>query len=119
MLKKILVWTFLVLLVLVGTGWLLADWLTPRAVGEPSQTLPLHESQTALDRAIVPLLAAHPGQSGAAMLIDGLDAFHRRRRRHAAADNQVGIMSHYGFLLGVLSAPPKSASRPQRKAGSR
>ena len=66
------------LLLLVASGLLLGDWLTPRAVGEPSTALPPRAAQTALDRALEAQLAAHPGQSGAAYLVDGLEAFAAR-----------------------------------------
>ncbi|WP_313254651.1 phospholipase D family protein [Stenotrophomonas acidaminiphila] len=66
------------LLLLVASGLLLGDWLTPRAVGEPSTALPPRAGQTALDRALEPQLAAHPGRSGAAYLVDGLEAFAAR-----------------------------------------
>lgn len=67
-----------VLLLLVASGLLLGDHLTPRAVGEPSTALPPRAGQTPLDRALAPQLAAHPGRSGAAYLIDGLEAFAAR-----------------------------------------
>lgn len=65
----------LALIVLVISGLLLADHLTPRGNGAPSHSLPLQPSQTAIDREMLPHLAAHPGQTGAALLHDGLDAF--------------------------------------------
>jgi len=67
-----------VLLLLVASGLLLGDRLTPRAVGEPSTALPPRAGQTPLDRALAPQLAAHPGRSGAAYLVDGLEAFAAR-----------------------------------------
>ncbi len=66
------------LLLLVASGLLLGDWLTPRAVGPPSHALPPQTGQTPLDRQLEPLSAAHPGQSGAAYLVDGLEAFAAR-----------------------------------------
>ncbi len=66
------------LLLLVLSGLLLADHLTPSARGAASQVLPLQPAQTAIDRQLAPLLAAHPGQSGVAFLSDGLDAFAAR-----------------------------------------
>ena len=67
-----------VLLLLVASGLLLGDRLTPRAVGTPSTALPPRAGQTPLDRALEPQLAAHPGRSGAAYLVDGLEAFAAR-----------------------------------------
>ncbi len=66
------------LVLLVISGLLLGDRLTPRIIGAPSQALPLQPAQTVLDRALAPLLAQHPGQSGAAYLSDGLEAFAAR-----------------------------------------
>ena len=66
------------LLVLAGSGLLFNDCLAPRASGAPSHALPLQPAQTAIDRELVPILAAHPGQSGALLLADGLDAFAAR-----------------------------------------
>ena len=75
MIIKLLLWTLAIVLVLVASGWLLADWLQPRAVGVPSQALPAQPDQTDLDRAVAPLLLQHPGQSGAVLVNDGLTAF--------------------------------------------
>ena len=75
MFGKLLLWSLLTVLLLVLAGWWLADWLTPRAVGEPAHALPVSVDATALDRTIVPMLDEHPGQSGAMLLADGLDAF--------------------------------------------
>ncbi len=66
------------LLLLVLSGLLLADHLTPSARGPASKVLPLQPAQTAIDRQLAPLLAAHPNQSGVAFLSDGLDAFAAR-----------------------------------------
>lgn len=106
MIAKVFAWLLLVLIVLVGSGWLLADWLTPRAVGEPSAALPVREGETALDRAIEPLLAEHPGQNGAALLIDGFDAFAVRAATAAAAGRSLDLQYYIwrddvtGHLLG-------------------
>ncbi|MBP6862020.1 MAG: phospholipase D family protein [Neisseriaceae bacterium] len=44
--------------------------------GEPSEVLPIDEQAlTTLDKALRPLMAAHPDQSGLVMLQDNLDAF--------------------------------------------
>jgi putative cardiolipin synthase len=76
--KRILAWGLFSLAMLVASGLLLADRLMPPATGEASVSLPIVPGQTALDRELEPLLAAHPGQTGALMLYDGLDAFAAR-----------------------------------------
>ncbi len=91
MLKKILLWTVLTVVVLMAIGWWLADWLTPKAVGEPSQALPVSETATALDRVIAPMLAEHPGESGAVVLVDGLDAFAVRAATAAQAGRSLDL----------------------------
>lgn len=68
----------LVLAALVASGLLLGDYLTPHATGAPSQTLPLQPGQTEIDRELAPMLARHPGKTGALLLSDGLDAFAAR-----------------------------------------
>ncbi|MBN8736168.1 MAG: phospholipase D family protein [Xanthomonadales bacterium] len=73
-----LVAIILILLVLVVAGAILADRLAPKASGEPSRTLPIQPDATPLDRAVAPLLAAHPDLSGAVMLNDGPTAFASR-----------------------------------------
>lgn len=65
-------------LVLMISGLLLADRLTPKAEGASSLVLPLHEVQTRIDRELQPLLIEKPGQSGVAYLSDGLDAYAAR-----------------------------------------
>lgn len=67
-----------VLLVAVVIGVVLADRLMPKRVGAPAQALPVQPAATALDRAVVPLLDAHPGQTGAVLINDGLAAFAAR-----------------------------------------
>lgn len=66
------------LVLLVGSGLLLGDHLTPKAIGSPSHTLPLQPRQTVIDQQLAPLLAAHPGQTGAVYLSDGLEAYAAR-----------------------------------------
>src|SRR3546814_19378294 len=61
--QRILAWGLFTLVLLVLSGWLLADHLTPRAFGVPSHALPLQAAQTELDREIVPLVARHAGQT--------------------------------------------------------
>jgi len=76
--KCILGWGLFSLAVLVGSGILLADHLMPPATGAPSHALAIAEGQTALDSELAPLLARHPGKTGAIMIPDGLDAFAAR-----------------------------------------
>ena len=76
--KRILVWGLFSLVVMVGSGILLADHLMPSATGAPGHVLPIVPGQTALDRELEPLLANRPGQTGAIMINDGLDAFAAR-----------------------------------------
>ena len=76
--KRLLGWGLFSLAVLVGSGVLLADRLMPPATGAPSHALPIAEGQTALDEELAPLLARHPGKTGAIMIPDGIDAFAAR-----------------------------------------
>ncbi|WP_027080201.1 phospholipase D family protein [Luteimonas mephitis] len=76
--QRIFAWGLFALVLMLLSGWLLADYLTPRAVGAHSETLPLQPAQTALDREIVPLVAKHGGKTGIILLPDGLDAFAAR-----------------------------------------
>jgi putative cardiolipin synthase len=66
------------LVLLVISGLLLGDRLTPKAVGAPSSALPVQPAQTLLDRQLQPLLDAHPGKSGTVFLSDGLEAYAAR-----------------------------------------
>lgn len=68
-------WGLLLLLVFAGSSLLIVDHLMPQATGTPSHTLALQPAQTEIDRELAPLLAAHPGKTGALLLADGLDAF--------------------------------------------
>jgi len=76
--KRLLGWGLFSLAVLVGSGIVLADHLMPPATGAPSHALPAREGQTALDIELAPLLARHPGQTGAIMIPDGIEAFAAR-----------------------------------------
>lgn len=71
-------WGLFSLATLAGSGLLLTDHLTPPATGKPSVALPPQAGATALDRELAPLQAAHPGQTGALLVNDGLDAFAAR-----------------------------------------
>ena len=76
--KRVLIWILLIVVVLVASGWILADQLMPAAVGEPGHTLPVQADATALDRELIPMLDRHPGQSGVILIDDGLEAFAAR-----------------------------------------
>ncbi len=76
--KKLIGWSLFTLLVMAVSSIFVADHLMPPATGRPSTTLPLAEDATALDRELVPLLARHPGRTGAILLPDGIDAYAAR-----------------------------------------
>ncbi|HPW05188.1 MAG TPA: phospholipase D-like domain-containing protein, partial [Dokdonella sp.] len=96
----------LVVLVLVISGVLLADRLTPRATGAPGHALALEDGQTEIDRELAPMLAANPGKTGVLMLSDGLDGFSSRavsaRRAGRSLDLQYYIW--HDDLTGHLLA---------------
>ncbi|MBH1842056.1 phospholipase D family protein [Stenotrophomonas maltophilia] len=94
------------LLLLVLSGLLLADHLTPRAQGAPSHVLPLQPAQTRIDQEIVPLQDAHPGQSGVAFLSDGMDAFAARAMitTHAGRSLDLQYYIWHDDLIGHLMA---------------
>ena len=71
-------WGMFSLLALIGSGLLLANQFTPPANGDNSTALPVQADATGLDRALAPLLAEHPGKTGALLLTDGVDAFAAR-----------------------------------------
>ncbi|WP_313275952.1 phospholipase D family protein [Stenotrophomonas sp.] len=94
------------LLLLVGSGLLLGDHLTPKAVGTPSQALAPQPAQTLIDRQLSPLLAGHPGKSGAVYLSDGLDAFAARSIITHQAGRSLDLQYYmwHDDLLGHLLA---------------
>src|SRR5690606_9917031 len=69
--RRIALWGVFALATLVASGLLLADHLTPPNTGRPSHALPVHPDHTPLDRELAPLLARHPGMTGALTLVDG------------------------------------------------
>lgn len=75
--KRMAAWGAFSLAALVGSGAAI-DHFTPPATGAPSRALPVRADQTALDRELAPLLAQHPGQTGALLVRDGVDAFAAR-----------------------------------------
>lgn len=90
--KRILAWGLFTLAVMIGSGILLADHLTPRATGAPSHALPVQPDETLLDQELAPLLARHPGQSGVVMLVDGRDAFAARAVASRRAGRSIDLM---------------------------
>lgn len=76
--RRLVAWGLFALVALVGSGIVLADRLMPPATGEPGYALPVVPGQTPLDRELEPVLARHPGQTGAVLLVDGVDAFAAR-----------------------------------------
>jgi putative cardiolipin synthase len=76
--KRIIAWGAFAVVAMLLSGWLLADHLTPQAVGAPGHALPLQAAQTALDREVEALVAKHDGKTGAILVPDGLDAFAAR-----------------------------------------
>ncbi|WP_303636337.1 MULTISPECIES: phospholipase D family protein [Stenotrophomonas] len=94
------------LLLLVLSGLLLADHLAPQARGEASHVLPLQPAQTSIDRQMVALQAAHPGQSGVAFLSDGMDAFAARAMitEHAGRSLDLQYYIWHDDLIGHLMA---------------
>jgi putative cardiolipin synthase len=99
-------WAVLALLLLVASGLLLADHLTPRASGAASTTLPLQAAQTPIDRELAPYLAAHPGQTAATLLHDGLDAFAVRAASARIAGRSLDLQYYmwHDDLVGHLLA---------------
>jgi putative cardiolipin synthase len=96
----------LLLVLLVGSGLLLADHLTPQAIGTPSRALPIEAAATALDREVQPLVDAHAGKTGVIVLSDGLDAFAARALVSRKAGRSLDLMYYIwhddftGRLLG-------------------
>ncbi|NLA68342.1 MAG: phospholipase D family protein [Gammaproteobacteria bacterium] len=101
-----LLWGGFGLLVLVGSGLLLADRLTPPNSGAPSHALPVAADHTALDRELAPLLAEHPGKTGAITLVDGIDAFAARAMSARQAGRSLDLQYYiwHDDLTGRLLA---------------
>jgi len=105
-LLRFLAYLLAFVLLLIGSGLLLGDHLTPKAVGAPSQTLPLQPQQTLIDRQLQPLLAEHPGKSGAVYLSDGLEAYAARSiiTRQAGRSLDLQYYMWHDDMLGHLLA---------------
>ena len=99
-------WSVLALLLLMLSGLLLADRLTPRATGAPGTALPLQPAQTAIDRELAPYLATHPGETAATLLPDGLDAFAARAASARLAGRSLDLQYYmwHDDLVGHLLA---------------
>ena len=104
--KRIVLWAAFALLVLVGSGLLLADHLTPPNTGRPSYALPVAADHTALDRELGPLLARNPGMTGAITLVDGIDAFAARAMSARQAGRSLDLQYYiwHDDLTGRLLA---------------
>lgn len=99
-----LLWSILALLLLIASGLLLADRLSPRATGAPATTMPLQDAQTPIDRELTPYLATHPGQTAASLLPDGLDAFAARAASARMAGRSLDLQYYiwHDDLVGRL-----------------
>ena len=104
--RRIVLWGAFTLLVLVGSGLLLADHLTPPNTGRPSHALPVALDDTALDRELAPLLARNPGHTGAITLVDGIDAFAARAMSTRQAGRSLDLQYYiwHDDLTGRLLA---------------
>ena len=104
--RRIVLWGGFSLLMLVGSGLLLADHLTPPNTGRPSYALPVADDHTALDRELAPLLARNPGQTGAITLVDGIDAFAARAMSARQAGRSLDLQYYiwHDDLTGRLLA---------------
>ncbi len=107
---RIAKWGMFSLATLILCGLLLADRFTPQATGAPSAALPFvahtATSATELDRELGPLLAEHPGKTGALLVTDGVDAFAARALSAQKAGRSLDLMYYIwhddltGRLLG-------------------
>ena len=95
-----------ILILLVLSGLLLGDHLTPKAQGPHSTVLPLQPAQGPIDREVVRLQAQHPDESGVAFLSEGLDAYAARAvvTRHAARSLDLQYYMWKDDLIGHLMA---------------
>lgn len=104
--QRIIAWGLFTLTLMLLSGWLLADRFTPRAVGAHGVTLPLSDTQTALDRDIVPRVVAHGGKTGAILIADGVDAFAARALSAREAGRSLDLQYYiwHNDLTGRLLA---------------
>ena len=96
----------LVLFAAMVAGVLLADRLMPKGTGAPSHALPLQSGDSEWDRTLAPLLAAHPGRTGAILINDGLDAFAARALSARGAGRSLDLQYYmwHDDLCGRLLA---------------
>ena len=75
-----------------------------RRLGAPTLSLPVHEDQTELDRAIAPLLTRHPGESGLMLMTSSLAAFRARLETARLAGRSLDLQYYFwkGDLTGQL-----------------
>ncbi|KAA8997854.1 phospholipase D family protein [Stenotrophomonas cyclobalanopsidis] len=94
------------LVLLVLSGLLLADYLTPQAHGPASHALPVQPSQTAIDQVLGPQQRTHPGKSGVAFLGDGMDAYAARALITGQAGRSLDLQYYiwHDDLMGHLMA---------------
>ncbi|MEG2804666.1 phospholipase D family protein [Stenotrophomonas sp.] len=107
--RRLLRWLAIVLAcvaLLTLSGLLLADHLTPRALGPRSTVLAPQPDQTPIDREVVRLQAEHPDQSGVAFLAEGLDAYAARAVVTAHAGRSLDLQYYIwqDDLIGHLMA---------------
>lgn len=91
-LPRLLLTILLLVLLVMGSGLLLADRLTPPATGTPSTYLPPGGTPSVLDRELAPLLSSHKGKTGVVWLSDGLDAFAARSVISQRAGRSLDVM---------------------------
>lgn len=89
-----------------------------RLEGPPSAAFAVGEGEAALDRAIAPLLARHPGRSGLRLITDNIEAFAVRAAVARAAERSLDLQYYYwkDDLTGGLLADEviKAADRGVR-----
>lgn len=100
----------LVLALVLGTASLVSLYAYGRFVeqarGAPGHALPVQPAATAMDRAIAPLLRAHPGQSGLALYMRNTDAFALRAQAARSAGRSLDLQYYlwHDDLTGQLLA---------------
>ena len=104
--KTILLSVSLILLAALIIGVVLADRLMPKGTGAPSHALPVQADATEWDRVLAPMLAQHPGQTGAILLNDGLEAFATRALSTRGAGRSLDLQYYmwHDDLTGRLLA---------------
>lgn len=105
-LLRVLIIVLAALVLLVLSGLLLADHLTPSAKGPTSYVLPPQPAQTRIDREVTLLQKANAGRSGVAFLSEGLDAFAARTVLSERAERSLDLQYYlwHDDLIGHLMA---------------